>query len=198
MTREATTQVILFLYIKQARQGKTCKWQCAEMQHEFTTDSMAWKLTFCHLSPLTVFSRRFLAPLPALLPTTHTTKQFLTWECCWAWVAEHEAISLIWCCSWSSYSTYYASAMARSQLQCQGTCSAEDTWVSTTTVYCWIFLLCLLFLGICIVDNRRKKRKWGFKLSKWSRARVSHLYKDFQVTKSGYWPVVKTGTTKSV
>lgn len=72
-----------------------------------------WHFAIC-LSPINVFLKRFLVPSPPLLPNTHVIEQSPTWERCWAWAAELEAISSTCYCRQSSYT---ASPMAsRSQL----------------------------------------------------------------------------------
>lgn len=114
----------------------------AWIHHRQTQWYESWHFAIC-LFPLTVFSRRFLVPLPALLPNTHTTKQSLTWEHCWAEWLSKKPSHLYAAAAGAATAHTIASAMARSQLQCQGTHSAEDTWASTTIASHWVFLLCL-------------------------------------------------------
>lgn len=111
----------------------------AWIHHRQTQWYETWHFAIC-LSPINVFSRRFLVPSPPLLPNTHTTEQSPTWEHCWAWAAELEASHLR---DATASTTASRSQLRSARRQCKGTPPAEHTRVSTTIASHWVFLPCL-------------------------------------------------------
>lgn len=164
----------------------------AWIHHRQTQWYEIWHFAIC-LSPINVFSSRFLVPHLHFFPTPTRLSSLRPGN-----TAGPERLSLK---PYHLRDVAAGAGTAHAQLppgpadhsccsahrQRKGTRSAEDPWcpLQQHLAHCFYcaYHLGICRLDICILDNGRKKRKWWFKLSKRLRASVNHFYTDFQATR---------------